>query len=65
MLEEIEKLNSRDKEIIEYRYGLNGKKELTQKEVAKKFGIEIIPATASQSAKMTHKILPFMLFFKL
>lgn len=32
--EEITKLNDRDREIIELRYGLNGKKELTQKEVA-------------------------------
>ena len=39
LYEEIEKLNSRDKEIIEYRYGLNGKKELTQKEVADMLGI--------------------------
>ena len=36
---EIEKLSARDKEIIEYRYGLNGKEELTQKEVADKLGI--------------------------
>ena len=39
MLEEIEKLNKRDKEIIELRYGLNNKKELTQKDVAKLLGI--------------------------
>ena len=39
MLEEIEKLNSRDKEIIELRYGLNGKKEMTQKDVATLLGI--------------------------
>ena len=39
MLEEIEKLNPRDKEIIELRYGLNGKKELTQKDVANLLGI--------------------------
>ena len=39
MLEEIEKLSPRDKEIIELRYGLNGKKELTQKEVASMMGI--------------------------
>lgn len=39
MLEEIEKLNLRDKEIIELRYGLNGKKEMTQKEVAILLGI--------------------------
>ena len=39
MLSEIEKLNKRDKEIIELRYGLNNKKELTQKDVAKLLGI--------------------------
>ncbi len=37
--EEIEKLNKRDREIIEYRYGINKKKELTQKEVAELLGI--------------------------
>lgn len=36
---EVNKLTGRDKEIIEYRYGLNGKKELTQKEVASMMGI--------------------------
>lgn len=36
---EVNKLAGRDKEIIEYRYGLNGKKELTQKEVASMMGI--------------------------
>ena len=39
MLSEIEKLNKRDKEIIELRYGLNNRKELTQKDVAKLLGI--------------------------
>ena len=39
MLEEIEKLNQRDKEIIELRYGLNEKKEMTQKDVATLLGI--------------------------
>ena len=39
LYDEIKKLNVRDKEIIEYRYGLNGKQELTQKEVADKLGI--------------------------
>ena len=39
MLEEIEKLSQRDKEIIELRYGLNGKKEMTQKDVATLLGI--------------------------
>lgn len=37
--EEIKKLKGRDKEIIEMRYGLSGKKELTQKEVADKLSI--------------------------
>lgn len=32
-------LNEREKEIIELRYGLNGKKELTQKETAELLGI--------------------------
>lgn len=39
VLEEIDKLNSRDKEIIELRYGLNNKKEMTQKDVANLLGI--------------------------
>ena len=39
MLEEIQKLNPRDKEIIELRYGLNKKKEMTQKDVANLLGI--------------------------
>ena len=32
-------LDKREKEIIELRYGLNGKSELTQHEIAKKFSI--------------------------
>lgn len=39
MTEEIKKLNKRDREIIELRYGLNGKKETTQKDVAALLGI--------------------------
>ena len=39
LLEEIEKLSPRDTEIIELRYGLNGKKEMTQKDVASLLGI--------------------------
>ena len=39
MLEEIEKLSPRDKEIIELRYGLNNRKEMTQKDVASLLGI--------------------------
>ena len=36
---EISKLDKRDKEIMDMRYGLNGKDELTQKEVADKLSI--------------------------
>ena len=36
---EVSKLKGRDRDIIEYRYGLNGKKEMTQKEVANLMGI--------------------------
>lgn len=32
-------LDDREKEIIELRYGINGKEELTQREIAKKLGI--------------------------
>lgn len=39
LYQEVSKLEGRDKEILEYRYGLNGKKELTQKEVANLMGI--------------------------
>jgi len=39
VLNEIKKLSSRDREIIELRYGLNGKNEMTQKDVAKLLGI--------------------------
>ena len=36
---EVKKLDDREKEIIELRYGLSGKKELTQKELAEKLNI--------------------------
>ena len=39
LYKEVAKLNERDREIIEFRYGLNGKKEMTQKEVANLLGI--------------------------
>ncbi len=35
----VSELGAREREIIELRYGMNGKKELTQKEVADKLGI--------------------------
>lgn len=39
LLEEIEKLDDRDKQIMILRYGLNGNEERTQKEVAEQLGI--------------------------
>ena len=39
MMEEIDKLNDRDKDIIVKRYGLDGNEELTQKDVASLLGI--------------------------
>ena len=39
MLSEVNKLKPRDRDIIILRYGLLGKEELTQKEVAEKLGI--------------------------
>lgn len=39
VMDEINKLNERDKEIIVLRYGLMGNKEMTQKDVALKLGI--------------------------
>jgi RNA polymerase sporulation-specific sigma factor len=39
LYDEIDKLNSRDKEIMILRYGLYNTQELTQKEVAQKLGI--------------------------
>lgn len=39
LLEEIEKLKPREKEILNLRFGLNGQEELTQKEVAELLGI--------------------------
>ena len=39
LYQELVKLNDRDKEIMSMRYGLFGKKEMTQKEVATSLGI--------------------------
>ncbi len=39
VLSAVEKLPARDREIIAWRFGLYGKKEMTQKEVAEKLGI--------------------------
>ena len=35
----MEMLTKRERQILEYRYGLNGNDELTQKEIATKMGI--------------------------
>ncbi|MCR5123259.1 MAG: sigma-70 family RNA polymerase sigma factor [Ruminococcus sp.] len=39
LMEEIDKLPPRERQIMELRFGLNGAKELTQKEVAERIGI--------------------------
>ena len=39
LYQEISKLNGRDKEIMVLRYGLFGKREMTQKDIANKLGI--------------------------
>lgn len=39
LMDELVKLNKRDQEIMNLRYGLNGRQELTQKDVAKKMKI--------------------------
>ena len=39
LLQAVDKLNSREKLIMEMRFGLNSKKEFTQKQVADKLGI--------------------------
>ena len=39
LMGEIEKLNERERTIMEMRFGLNGRKEMTQKEVAQTVGI--------------------------
>ena len=50
--EEIKKLSIRDKEIIEERYGLFGKKELTQKEVA-----DLLNISQSYISRIEKKII--------
>ena len=59
MYKEVDKLGKRDKEIIELRYGLNGKKEMTQKEVANK----IIEITFVISIILLLQIEIFCLFY--
>ena len=52
-------LNNRDKEIIELRYGINGKEELTQKEAADKLNISqsYISRLEKKIIKNLHAIL--------
>ena len=50
--EEIIKLNDRDRQIIELRYGLNGKDEYTQKEVA-----EMLCISQSYISRIEKKVI--------
>lgn len=52
LTEEINKLDNRDREIIELRYGLNGKEEFTQKEVA-----EMLSISQSYISRIEKKII--------
>ena len=58
MINEIEKLAPRDKEIIELRYGLNKKKEMTQKDVASLLGI-----SQSYISRIEKKVIKFNYYF--
>ena len=50
--EELEKLSKRDKEIMELRYGLNGKEEMTQKDVA-----DLLNISQSYISRIEKKVL--------
>ncbi len=50
--QEIDKLNDRDKEIMMLRYGLNGKTEMTQKEVA-----ELLDISQSYISRIEKKVI--------
>ncbi len=52
LMNEIEKLSLREKTIIEMRFGLNGKKEMTQKEVA-----DVVGISQSYISRIEKKIL--------
>ena len=52
VMEEINKLNSRDKEIIILRYGLEGHKEMTQKEVA-----DLLKISQSYISRIEKKVI--------
>ena len=51
-LDELKKLNNRDKEIIVLRYGLYGKDEMTQKDVA-----ELLNISQSYISRIEKKII--------
>ena len=51
-MEEINKLNDRDKEIIVLRYGLEGHKEMTQKEVA-----DLLKISQSYISRIEKKVI--------
>jgi RNA polymerase sporulation-specific sigma factor len=51
-------LDKREKMILEFRYGLNGKTELTQHEIAKKFGISRSYVSRIEKSALT-KLKPY------
>ncbi len=51
-------LDEREKQILEFRYGLNGKAELTQHEIAKKFGISRSYVSRIEKSALT-KLKPY------
>lgn len=65
LINEIENLSKRDKEILILRYGLNNKKEYTQKEVADMLGISqsyisrIEKKAIKKLKSLMNKIIPF------
>ena len=65
LINEIENLSKRDKEILILRYGLNNKKEYTQKEVADMLGISqsyisrIEKKAIKRLKSLMNKIIPF------
>ena len=56
----INKLNKREKEIIIKRYGLSGKKEITQKEIAKQLGISRSYVSRIEKRALTKMLTEFI-----
>lgn len=54
-------LNKREKEIIMYRYGLNNKDELTQKEIAKKLNISRSYVSRIEKRALTKMLREFII----